>query len=218
MGSITPKNNEYNLLSSFVEEALSLLGQECKVYLVRDNLMDTIYDSIVGKAVVGKAKVSALREEDITCGAIVGKAIVGKDKVGTTRIDATNIYETPSDSILYYDEPVQSFILFEDDLRDVKLKQNSWSKETDLELIAYVSLSDLYSLSKNCLVEVTPSFYNRCSSWLITDIYGQVNSTYARVRLVPYRKSLRTDLDPAKDVSTEVNIDGIITRKKYLKR
>ena len=137
MGSITPKNNEYNLLSSFVEEALSLLGQECKVYLVRDNLVDT------------------------------------------------SIYETPSDSILYYDEPVQSFILFEDDLRDVKLKQNSWSKETDLELIAYVSLSDLYSLSKNCLVEVTPSFYNRCSSWLITDIYGQVNSTYARVRLVP---------------------------------
>lgn len=194
MGSITPKNNEYNLLSSFVEEALSLLGQECKVYLVRDNLVDTIYDSIVGKAVVGK------------------------DKVSASRIDATSIYETPSDSILYYDEPVQSFILFEDDLRDVKLKQNSWSKETDLELIAYVSLSDLYSLSKNCLVEVTPSFYNRCSSWLITDIYGQVNSTYARVRLVPYRKSLRTDLDPAKDVSTEVNIDGIITRKKYLKR
>lgn len=194
MGSITPKNNEYNLLSSFVEEALSLLGQECKVYLVRDNLVDTIYDSIEGKAVVRK------------------------DKVSTTRIDATSIYETPSDSILYYDEPVQSFILFEDDLRDVKLKQNSWGKETDLELIAYVSLSDLYSLSKNCLVEVTPSFYNRCSSWLITDIYGQVNSTYARVRLVPYRKSLRTDLDPAKDVSTEVNIDGIITRKKYLKR
>ena len=165
MGSITPKNNEYNLLSSFVEEALSLLGQECKIYYVLDSIV-----------------------------------------------------ETPSDSILYYDEPVQSFILFEDDLRDVKLKQNSWSKETDLELIAYVSLSDLYSLSRNCLVEVTPSFYNRCSSWLITDIYGQVNSTYARVRLVPYRKSLRTDLDPAKDVSTEVNIDGIITRKKYLKR
>lgn len=189
MGSITPKNNEYNLLSSFIEEALSLLGQECKIYYILDNLAKTPYNAIVDKATTDKAM-----------------------------MDVTSIKETESDSILYFDEPVQSFILFEDDLRDVKLKQNSWDKETDLELIAYVSLSDLYSLSKNCLVEVTPSFYNRCSSWLITDIYGQVNSTYARVRLVPYRKSLRTDLDLNKDISTEVNVNGITTRKKYLKR
>lgn len=166
MGSITPNNNEYNLLSNFIEEALDLLGQECNIYLVKDSTQ-----------------------------------------------------ETASDSIYYYDKPLPSFILFEDDLKDVKLKGQYWDKETDLDVYAFISLVDLKDICKNCIVEVLPSFYNKASKFLITDIFGQVNSTYARVRLVPYRESKRTSLEEVKDLSTkEVQEDGFVVRKNILKR
>lgn len=194
MGSVTPRNFEYNLLSGFVEEALSLLGQECQLYITRDNIEETTSNAIVGSAIVGKA--------------IIDKVIV----------DVPNLEETKSDSILYYEEPFNSFILFEDDLKDVKLNKSYWDKETDLDLIAYVSLSDLFTLTKNCIVKVTPNFYNKCSTWLVTDIFGQVNSTYARVRLVPYRESLRTSTDENKDISITYESGGVIYRKGYLKR
>ena len=63
-----------------------------------------------------------------------------------------------------------------------------------------------------------PSFYNAPSKFLITDIFGQVNSTYARVKLVPYRQSLRTELDVKKDTETKYTEDGIVFRKSHLKR
>ena len=194
MGSVTPRNFEYNLLSGFVEEALSLLGQECQLYITRDSIDESTSKAIVGEAIVGQA--------------IVDKVIV----------DVPSLEETKSDSILYYEEPFNSFILFEDDLKDVKLNKSYWDKETDLDLIAYVSLSDLFTLTKNSIVKVTPSFYNKCSTWLVTDIFGQVNSTYARVRLVPYRESLRTSTDENKDISTTYESGGVIYRKGYLKR
>lgn len=165
MGNITPKNNEYNLLSGFIEEALDLLGQECLIYLINDT-----------------------------------------------------IKETPSDSILYYDKPIKSNILFEDDLRDVKMKGKHWDKEVDMEFIAYIGLDDLSKIKKHCIVETTPSFFNAPSKFLITDIYGQVNSTYARVKLVPYRQSLRTELDVKKDTETKYTENGIVYRKSHLKR
>ena len=168
MSSLTPSNDEFNLLSSYVEEALDLLGQDCKVY--------TIFQSN---------------------------------------------QETASDSVFEYNEPFNTHILFEDDLRDVKLKNKSWDKEVDIEIVAYISLSDLEVISKHCIVEVTPSFYNKDSKFLITDIFGQVNTTYARVKLVPYRKSLRTSTDQLLDdkvITPTENTFGIIKRKSILKR
>lgn len=168
MGSITPNNNEYNLISSFIEEALDLLGQSCKLYPIKEQS-----------------------------------------------------YETSSDSLIEYGEPIITSILFEDDLNQVKLKGKHWDKETDIELLAYVSLNDLFTLSKNCIIEVTPTFYNKDSKFIVTDIFGQVNTTYARVKLVPYRQSLRTDsnisLEDKKDSLIEDDY-GILHRKSYLKK
>lgn len=218
MGSVTPRNFEYNLLSGFVEEALSLLGQECQLYITRDSIDETTSKAIVGSAIVGKAIVDKVMRNITTSSAIVGEAIVGQAIVDKVIVDVPSLEETKSDSILYYEEPFNSFILFEDDLKDVKLNKSYWDKETDLDLIAYVSLSDLFTLTKNSIVKVTPSFYNKCSTWLVTDIFGQVNSTYARVRLVPYRESLRTSTDENKDISTTYESGGVIYRKGYLKR
>ena len=165
MGSITPNNNEFNLLSNFIEEALDLLGHNCNIYFIDGS-----------------------------------------------------IQETSADKVYYYDTPVPSSILFEDDLKDVKLKGKNWDKETDLDLFAYISLVDLKDISSGCIIEILPTFYNSASKFLVTNIFGQVDSTYARVRLVPYRESLRTSLDIEKDLSTEVESDGLILRKGYLKR
>jgi len=98
------------------------------------------------------------------------------------------------------------------------MKGKHWDKEVDMEIIAYIGLDDLFNIKKHCIVETTPTFYNAPSKFLITDIYGQVNSTYARVKLVPYRQSLRTELDVKKDVETKYVENDIVYRKSHLKR
>lgn len=46
MGLLTPRDNEYQLLASFVQEALTLLGQECNVFTPIGSVKDIGMDSI----------------------------------------------------------------------------------------------------------------------------------------------------------------------------
>ena len=40
MGHLTPKDFEYDLLRDYVVEALSLLGQECLISVVKESIND----------------------------------------------------------------------------------------------------------------------------------------------------------------------------------
>lgn len=168
MGKLTPVTSEYNLQSNFIAEALDLLGQECKLYLVKNSEAD-----------------------------------LGRD--------------------VYYDyeSPVDTCILFADVMSDNKVNKDSyWQKETNNYIEAYLKLPSDYTY-KDAIVSIEPLHWNKESRFIIKDVYGQINSIYNKVHLVPYRKSKATDesiLMEDKHKEFVTDIDGVIKHKNYLNR
>ena len=169
MGHLTPKDFEYDLLKSYIVEALSLLGQECLISIVKESIND-----------------------------------LGRDKYFT------------------YNEPIEGYILFVDDLTDNKVNSNNyWRKETGNYIEAYIRLSEPVNNLKDSIVDITPRYWNGSSKFKVQNVYGQVNTTYNKVHLVPYRESLSTNFKDTLEEKVdelELNKDGLIQHRQYLKR
>lgn len=121
--------------------------------------------------------------------------------------------------ITYSNHTVESKLLFEDNL-EVKLKGRKWMKERDEAILAYISLENVDKIVEGVIVEVDCKFITEDSRFIITTMFGQVNTTYIKVKLVPYRKSLRTSTDPnkpKKDTFT-TSPEGIKRPKPFLNR
>lgn len=121
------------------------------------------------------------------------------------------------DNFAEYEYSLKSYILFETNLDENKTKNHKWSKETGSNIVAYVPLE--YNEEYNgALVDITPQYYNHNSKFKISSVLSQVNSTYLKVTLVPYRSSSSVDLSSANNTDSVVEEDGIVKRKPYLKR
>lgn len=165
MGRITPDNDEYQLLSSFIEEGLDLLGQECSIRYVNLSISDP---------------------------------------------DMNKIY--------YYEEEEITYLLFVEDMYDVKAKGTHWRKEKGEPIEVYISLSDTYKITSKAIVTCMPKHYNSPAKFIVTNIFIQPNTTYSRCLLVPYRESLAVSPDATKDVATKKEEGKIIKDKGYLNR
>lgn len=165
MTLLNPSVNEYDLLSSFIEEGLLLMGQECSIRYV------------------------------------------------TSSVDKDN------NKIFYYsDEEVTTTLLYVEDMTDVKMKKQYTRKEKDSPIEVYISLKDSFSLTEKAIVTCTPKFYNAPSKFIVTNIFGQPNTTYSRCLLVPYRESLAVSENPNKDIEDKVTQGTIIVDRGILKR
>lgn len=122
--------------------------------------------------------------------------------------------------ITYYDHVVESTLLFEDSL-EVKLKGRKWMKERDESIIAYISMEQVDKMEEGVIVEIDSQYFNDDTKFLVTNIFGQVNTTFIRVKLVPYRKSLRTNTSNEVKKTDEFIVKpdtGIKRSKPFLKR
>lgn len=168
MALLTPNFQEYELQSEYIAEALTLLGQECRLYYVESKENDMSRDNI----------------------------------------------------ITYYDHVVESTLLFEGSL-EVKLKGRKWMKERDESIIAYISMEQVERMEEGVIVEVDCQYFTEDSKFMVTNIFGQVNTTFIRVKLVPYRKSLRTTTSKEVKKTDEFIVKpdtGIKRAKPFLKR
>ena len=168
MGSLTPKNFEYNLLANFITEALKLHGQDCVVYPIKSKTPDN-----------------------------------------------------DMDDMHVYAESYNTTILFADVLTDNKLKNSkSWSKETGSPIEAYIDLSNSQFITQDAIIDITPNFYNDSTKFIVTNVFGQVNSVWLKVYLVPYRKSpaVNTDNTDSTILDEKIVTNGVTIERPRLKR
>ena len=168
MGSLTPKDFEYNLLSKFIIEALKLHGQDCIVYPIQSKVPDS-----------------------------------------------------DMDDMHIYAESYKTTILFVDVLTENKLKDSvSWSKESGSPVEAYIGLDNAMTIVKDTIIDITPNFYNNSAKFIVTNMYGQVNSVWLKVLLVPYRESPAVNLTNTESTIIDDKLieEGVIIDRPKLNR
>lgn len=139
--------------------------------------------------------------------------LLGQDCIIYTPID--EVKDSDMDKILHFNTGVMSNILFADDLTNNKLKNKThWSKETGDVIEAYIGLKDCHTIVNNSVIDITPSFYNSNSRFIVKNVFGQVNSTYLKVTLVPYRESVATSLVKESEIDGKVTDENSITTNR----
>lgn len=126
------------------------------------------------------------------------------------------------DKYFTYEDATQGYILFADDLSDNKVNSNNyWRKETGNYIEAYIKLPEPFNNLKNSIIDITPSYWNGNSKFKVHSSYGQVNSIYNKVHLVPFRDSIAVNVENTleeKQDEIEVTKDSLIKHKSYLNR
>ena len=131
------------------------------------------------------------------------------------------IPDNDMDDMHVYGDSYKTTILFADVLTDNKLKnKTNWSKETGTAIEAYIGLDNAFNITKDTVIDITPNFYNNSAKFIVTNTYGQVNSVWLKVNLVPYRESPSVNLnnEVTTQIDGKVNENGIIIDRPKLKR
>lgn len=131
-----------------------------------------------------------------------------------------------------YYEPINSYVQFLDYPLDSKLKNKKyWNKEPSESIDVYVAHPKLEDLTpvlgdadvdyEDAVISIEPRYYNESSKFIVYHQYGQHESIYRRLKLVPYRESTRTDMTTPLDEKGDKVIEsteGVKINKPYLKR
>ena len=130
---------------------------------------------------------------------------------------SSKVPDRDMDDMHIYKESHKTTILFVDVLTDNKMKNKThWSKETGSFIEAYIGLDNAFTICKDTIIDITPNFYNENAKFIVTNTFGQVNSVWLKVTLVPYRESPAVNLTNTEDTKIDevVNDDVIIDRPK----
>lgn len=144
-----------------------------------------------------------------------GFDLLGEECLLYTVLDS--VEDSSNGKLHNYDNPIKLHVVFEEN--EVKLKSRNVNTETDGARVAFLKLPDveLPTNLKDSILEVM-AFYNNNSKYVIRRVYGQVNTIYLKVEVVPYRESKSYAIEDNKKKEEIIDHGYLKKSKEFLKR